>query len=142
MSIASKAAFLQWLQDKDPFLFEVIKKRADISSGGLGVTLDWGSLFTTAVNTIKDIAPSVIAAQGQKKILDLQIERAKNNLPPLDASNYMPTVKVAAEITPENEAAAIRIAQQTANDAAQKMKPYFLVALAAGAYFLIKKGRR
>lgn len=138
MSDASKAAFLQWLQDNDPFIFEVVKKRAGID-GGLG--LDWGGLFTTAVNTIKDIAPAVISAQGQKKILDLQIERARQNLPPLDTTNYMPTVKIAADITPENEAAAVRIAQQTANDAAQKMKPYFLAALAAGAYFMIK-GRR
>ncbi len=139
MSDASKAAFLQWLQDNDPFLFEVVKKRAGMD-GGLG--FDWGGLFNTAVGVIKDVAPAVISAQGQKKILDLQIERARQNLPPLDTTNYMPTVKIAADITPENEAAAIRIAQQTANDAAQKMKPYFFGGLALVAYLFFKKGRK
>lgn len=142
MSKQSEAQFVEWLRRNDPFLFLVAQKRMELNSGsGLGA-IDFGAIFTNVVNTIKDVAPSVIAAQGQKRILDLQIERARNNLPPLDTTNYMPSVKIAAEITPENEAAAIRIAQQTANDAAQKMKPYFFGGLALAAYLFFKKGRR
>lgn len=132
---------MEWLQKNDPFIFEVVKKRADLDSGtGLGA-LDWGSLFTSAVDTIKNLAPAVISAQGQKKLLDVQIERAKQNLPPLDTSNYMPTVKIAADITPENEEAALRVAQQTINTQVQGMKPYFFGGLALAAFLFFRKRR-
>lgn len=144
MNTAAKKQFIKWVKDNDPFLFEIAKKRYQIEQGqnlnGLMDTVT--GIFNSVADTVKNVAPSIIQFKSQKKILDLQLERAKQGLPPIDAAAYTPTVKVAAEITPENEAAAKRIAVETAKTAAQGMQKYMLMGIAGVLVYVLARGRR
>lgn len=42
----------------------------------------------TIANTIKTLASSILPAIGQQKLLDVQLQRAKAGLPPLDTTGY------------------------------------------------------
>lgn len=149
MSSQSKIAFAKWLQKNDPFLFRVAVARAkqekakkanlhgisDMFSG-----INWADLSKTVVDTVQKTAPSLIQFKTQAKLLKLNMERAKSGLPPVNSSDYAPTVKIAPEITPESEAAINRMAQQAVNTTGQqllKMAPWVMAAV-VGAVALPK----
>lgn len=136
--------FVMWVKDNDPFLFAIAQKRMRIANGeNLGGFLDAATgIFENVVDTVKNVAPSLIQYRSQKKILDLQLERARQNLPPLDAAAYTPTVKVQAELTPENERAAQRIAINTAKEGIQGMQKYFFLGAAGVLAYVLLRGRR
>lgn len=46
------------------------------------------------IDTLSRILPSILASVQQKQLLDVQIERARAGLPPLDVSQYTPGVSV------------------------------------------------
>lgn len=115
----SKKLFARWVQANDPFLFEVAKARYDLEQGEN--LAGFSDFFTSLTDTVKNVAPSLINLQSQKKILDIQLKRANQGLPPLDTAQYSPVIRVAPEITPETQRAAQQIAQQTVATGAQKM---------------------
>lgn len=84
--------FLVWLKNTDPFLFAVAKRAQQLKdqnvSLGLGGIADF---LSTAISTVTSIAPKVMEYQQTKKLLDVQIARAKQNMPPLDTSQYQVT---------------------------------------------------
>lgn len=45
-------------------------------------------------DTLVRIAPSIITTYQQKQLLDVQVERARAGLPPLDASQYAAAINV------------------------------------------------
>lgn len=50
------------------------------------------------IGATKEIAPAYLQFQQQKEIMDMQVQRAKQGLPPLDTSFVAPTVKIQADI--------------------------------------------
>jgi hypothetical protein len=146
MNERAKKQFAVWLKRNDPFLYRVAEKRFNLikrRSGQLSGPLDFlnKDFFSTIADTVKTVAPSIFQIQSQKKILDVQLERARQGLPPLQTSEYAPTIKVAAEITPEMEAAANRVAVQSVREAMPSMERWFFVAIGVGAYLMLKKKR-
>jgi hypothetical protein len=140
----SKRQFALWLKKHDPFLYRVAEKKYRLKqSGQLSGVADLFNkdFFSTIADTVKTVAPSIFQIQSQKKILDVQLKRAEQGLPPLQAADYAPTIKVAAEITPEMEAAAGRIATQSVREAMPNMERWFFVAMGVGAYLMLKKRR-
>lgn len=151
MSTQAKIAFAKWLQENDPFLFEIAKKKAQLQKAGtidgLGflTNINWGDLAKSAVDTVKNIAPSLVQYKAQSKLLKTQLKRAEQGLPPLNAEQYAPTVKIAPEITPETEAAAARIATESMKGAFGGMGNLLPMVAIGGAaiYFLTRpKSRR
>lgn len=146
MNNQAKRQFAIWVKRNDPFLYKIAEKRyamlkrKNSSLSGVGDFLN-KDFFGTLADTIKTVAPSIFQIQSQKKILDVQLERAKQGLPPLQAADYSPTIKVAAEITPEMEAAASRVAVQSVREAMPSMERWFFVAIGVGAYLMLKKRR-
>ena len=59
------------------------------------------SWFESFTDSIKKIAPALIQYKTQKNILKVQLQRAKQGLPPLDTSALAPTIRVQPELTPE-----------------------------------------
>lgn len=53
------------------------------------------------IGAASTIAPAYIQFKQQQDILDMQIERAKQGLPPLESAYIAPTVRVEAGMTPE-----------------------------------------
>ena len=147
MAKQSEILFAKWVAENDPFLFEIAKKRLALKKSavaGMGFldTIDWGSLASSVVSTVKDIAPQLVQYKAQSKILGVQLERAKQGLPPIEAANYAPTVKVAADITPEMEAAATRIAQQSIGTGIASFGQYIpMLAIGGAALYLITRKR-
>lgn len=150
MSTQAKIAFAKWLQENDPFLFEIAKKKAQLQKAGtidgLGflTNINWGDLAKSAVDTVKNIAPSLVQYKAQSKVLKTQLKLAEQGLPLLKAEQYdpyAPTVKV----TPETEAAAARIATESMKGAFGGMGNLLPMVAIGGAaiYFLTRpKSRR
>lgn len=150
MPTQADVAFAKWLQVNDPFLFQVAKKRAEIQKGGslagMGFLTDinWGDLAKSAIETVKSVAPSLVQYKAQSKILKTQLKRAEQGLPPMDASQYAPTVNIAPEITPETEAAATRIATESLRGSLGQFGQMLPMIAIGGAaiYFMTRKKRR
>lgn len=139
MATRAQKEFVRWVQQNDPFLFEVAKKRLAMRQD-MGA-IDWGGIFKGVADTVKNVAPTLVQYQSQKKVLDMQMKRAEQGLPPADVQNYSPVVRVAAEMTPETEAAATRVAQQSVKTGVSELMPLFLLG-GLGAFFLLNKKRR
>lgn len=82
------------------------------------------------------IAPAYLQFQQQKEILDMQLERAKQGLPPLETAYMAPTVRIQTELSPE----ALRTARTGIAEGMGKLA--FPLLLAVGAFMLTKGGRR
>lgn len=135
-----KKQFAQWLKRNDPFLYGVAVKRFQREQQGLSGFTDF---FSSVLETVKVAAPQVLQYRQQKKIMDMQMDRAKRDLPPLDATAYSPSVTISPQITPETERAMTRVAIETTKQAGNDMKKYLIPAglgLAA-LLFLKKRGR-
>lgn len=115
--MSAKEKFIEWLKVNDPAVYVVIKKRLEMerAKNGLGnADQETPSIWQTITQTIQDVAPTLVQLPFQKKLLDAQMRRAEQGLPPLNVDDYTPTLKIGTTITPENEAALTRIATETA----------------------------
>lgn len=148
MSTQSNIQFAQWLQKNDPFLFEValrtaeLKKQRRAEVNGLFDfvgDINWADIGSSVVDTVTKVAPAVVQYKSQAAALKLNMQRAKQGLPPVDTTAYQPTVKIAAQITPENEAAINRIASQAVSDTGDKLKQYIPYALGGVGLYLVAK---
>ena len=144
MSVQSKKAFIMWLKANDPFLYEATLKTNELKNlkNGMGLTVDWGGMFNSAIDTIKTAAPEYLKFQQQKKIMKMQMKRAEQGLPPANVADYTPAEKLAPEITPETEAAINRVAVQAVKEGTgnlQKMLPWALLGF--GAVFALTRRR-
>lgn len=136
---------LHWVKENDPFIFNLAKERYKLQTQGMGTvapTDTKSGFFSSFIDTVKNIVPAVIGYKQQKKIMDLQIERARTGQPPLDASAYAPVMRVEAAVSPEGEASARRIAIDTVRSGIGDMKPYLIGGLGLLAVFLLTKKRR
>ena len=132
---------IEWFRKNEPFLFRVAQHMHALNTHQVG--FDWGGLFTSIAASVEKVAPVVGQVYTQKKTIDIQLERAKAGLPPLETSQINPTIKVEAKMSPESEEAAKRIAldmtRQGVLDMTTQMKPIFFGALALGALLLLKR---
>jgi len=147
MSTTAEIAFAKWLQANDPYLFNVAvavaKKQKSGNLGSFLTSIDWGSIGKAAVTTVKEIAPAVVQLQAQKKALDVNLKRAESGQAPINFNDYTPTIKVAADITPDAEAAINRSADTVINNVSAritKMLPFIAVGGVA-LFFLLRKRR-
>jgi hypothetical protein len=144
MASQSQIQFVNWVKQHDPFLYRVAAKRLELQRSGLGFMDSVGSLFTSIVDTAKTVIPVGLEYNQQKKILALQLERAKQGLPPIDAAAYSPVVKIAPTFTPESEAAITRAATASLKEGGgailTRMLPVAMMAVAA--FFLLGRRRR
>lgn len=136
----SKKEFARWVKQNDPFLYQVAVERYKMETGESGLA-GIGDFFNSVINTVKEVAPSIVNLQSQKKILDIQLKRAEQNLPPLDTTQYSPVVRIAPEITPETQRAAQEIATQTMTGGIKQLMPVLLIGGGLLAFMILKKGR-
>ena len=106
----SQNQFMAWLYKASPVLYARGVNAAkqyynDATVSGLG--FDIGSMFTSIVDTVKSAAPAVLQLQQQKKLLDLQIKRAKAGVPPISSTDYAnyatPAVNASVEAQGKSE---------------------------------------
>lgn len=134
--MGSKQAFVAWMRQNDPFLYNIAVKRAAIANGQtMGDIMD---LFTALTDTVEKIAPKVMELGAQKKILDVQLARAKNGLQPLQTT-YSPTVGVGVVNTPQYQQLANQIAYSQPSQLQSITPILFGIGGLALAYMFIKE---
>lgn len=103
-------SFIDWLKEKFPSIYDsVAYTRPDLvspemifaSNGFLGdveespeSTFDAESIFDKSITALERILPSYYQFRTQQELIDLNIERAKRGLSPVDSSTVAPSVKV------------------------------------------------
>lgn len=152
MSAKSQAQFIEWVKQNQPNIYNVAVKMHALKNGEMAIhgiveyeplgAIALGSFFSTIADAVGKLAPSLIAAKSQRDIVKVQLERAKQGLPPMNTSDFAPVVKVQTDITSGNEDALTRIATQTADNTLQKYGIYIAGGLVALLFFMRKKGRR
>lgn len=75
--------FLEWVKSYSPALYAAAIARAGTLTGWF----DWFGDFTGA---LVDLAPAYLGFKGQKEMLDIQMDRAREGQPPLPQEIYQP----------------------------------------------------
>lgn len=94
--------FLSWLQVKQPSVYGLMKvMRKDLLTtgplSGLGDSTDPASAtdwVASVTGFLTQVAPAVIQLKSQQSLINANLERAKQGLPPLDASSVTPGVNL------------------------------------------------
>jgi len=95
--------FLTWMRLNEPRLYRAAASAAGNNSGLAAQDVgqpSGGSWWDSFVGAAKQLVPVAIQARSQKQILDVQLRRAEQGLPPLQTSQIAPTVQVQAGLTP------------------------------------------
>lgn len=92
--IRDRRQFINWIKRWSPGLYAAAKAKADLverNEATLGGLSGWWETFTEGLT---DVAGKVIQFKTQKEILDAQMERMRQGLPPLQTSEYAPTIAI------------------------------------------------
>jgi hypothetical protein len=92
--IRRRQQFVNWLKNWAPQLYARAKAKADaveVDDATLGQLAGWWETFT---ENLTEVGGAVLQYKTQKAILDAQLERMRAGLPPLQTSEYAPTVAV------------------------------------------------
>lgn len=157
----ARVAFARWLKVRDPFMYRLAVKRHQIKRGMMhrnnsGLSgYDSGDFLSEVVpekedqpwwksltSTIEQVAPAIATASLQRKLLKVQMARAEKGLPPLEASQYAPAIKISPEITPESEAALTRMAKSTLSDSLKKAAVIAIPATIGLVVWIARKRKR
>lgn len=150
MSEQSKIKYLKWMQRNEPYIFAVGMRRLEMQGDGSMGAINWGSIgsnigkaFSTVANTASNLAPQYLQYKQQKKVMDMQMKRAEQGLPPANVEDYTPAVKLRVDASPETQAAITRTAVTVSERATSKLMPVFLIGgLGIAAAIFLRKKRR
>lgn len=149
----SRVAFAGWLKRTNRDLYDRAMQNAEtwrrkqakqqgnpatisgLGQTGTGATAPQ-SFWQQFVSGVMNLATGVLAFKGQKEILEANIKRVEQGLPPIDPATMAPAMRTEIEISPE---IAARL-QQTASEALPKL--LIPVALIGGALLLLGGRRR
>lgn len=79
----SVSQFFTWLQREMPGLYREVQTR-----GAALAAIDFGAIL----GNVKDIAQTYLTYDAQRRLVNLQLDRARQGLPPLDTENYSPSI--------------------------------------------------
>jgi len=137
--------FVQMIKRTHPRLYAIAKARIGeppAGMGGLGqektvATADSGTWFSRLTDTLSTLAPSYLQYKSQKELLEIQLERAQQGLPPLETTQYAPAVQIGLD--PAQTRAAISEAGAAAGDF---LRQPMVLAAGAGLVLLVMMRRR
>lgn len=124
------------------------KRKFSSQMHGMSGMGDWGSFFSDLATGVVDLAPQYLQYKQQGDMLDLQIERARAGLPPIDASKYQTPPYAPQQPPPTQAPAPAPIPVPVGPIYVEPAKPdqKMMMVLGAGvvvaAFFLFKKKRR
>lgn len=90
-------------------------------------SFDWQGLLTQAPTVIKDLMLASSTAEYQSKLMEINLQRARQGLRPIDASQYAPQMNVGLAPSTQNTIAGLSVGT---------------LVLAAGAAFLLTRNKR
>ncbi len=86
--------FLNWIKQWAPEIYVAAKKKADLTESEEGTLGQLGGWWETFSDSVGDLGGKYLQFRTQKEILDVQMERMRAGLPPLQTGEYAPTVAV------------------------------------------------
>lgn len=117
--------FLKWLRGAHPLVYAGIERQypeviggAPVIKAAQGMTLGQQEIITVSttapaqdtapakpswLQTIADLAKTYILTRQQKSIMDMQLKRAEQGLPPVDVATMAPTVRVIGDLPPQTK---------------------------------------
>jgi hypothetical protein len=144
--VVAQKRFIRWMKHNEPFLYRVGLRRMQLQKhNSLSATepeksgFSWSGLFTNLVDTVKSVAPTYLQAKQQKRIIDMQMKRAEQGLPPADVQAYTPAIRIAPEITPDTQRVITQVAKDSISSGTRNM--LLLGGLGLGALVLLKRKR-
>lgn len=91
---AAQKKLIAWVQKNYPALYDAAVRRVGTTPPNLGAEESWLDKITNAFTAI---APEYLRAKAQKDLLEVQLDRARAGLPPLDSTQYAPAVQVSVD---------------------------------------------
>lgn len=98
---AAAKKFIAWASKNAPQIAREIKREVSKAANvTLSATVPETSRpwYETALDIAQQAIPTYIQYQAQRDIMKMQLDRARQGLPPLDTSQIAPTVRVQAEV--------------------------------------------
>lgn len=92
----SKKLYVIWVKKNFPKLY----RAALVSNAGNGMGGGWDWL-DNITESITSLAPKYIQYKQQKKVMKMQMDRAKQGLPPANVADYAPVIKTQIDLAPE-----------------------------------------
>lgn len=135
---AAAKALAMWLRRAQPVLYRAAEKAAAKGTSRLGqaTTTEAATAAPTfwqrLVSSVTELAPQYLQYQAQKDLLEVQLQRASQGLPPLDPTSYAPAVQVS--IDPAQ-------AEAAAEAAWERVKPFVFGGLVLVGGFLLLRRR-
>lgn len=93
-TIRHRQAFINWVKNWAPGLYVRAKKKADLVEATEGTLGQLGGWWDTFQESITDLGGKYLQFRTQKEILEAQLERMRAGLPPLQTSEYAPTIAI------------------------------------------------
>jgi hypothetical protein len=138
-----------WIKATNPELYQAALNHAESwrkkwaaaqgdpgTLSGLGADSEPSSFWAKFSEGLTSLATGVLAYKTQKQILEANIDRANQGLPPIDMAAGAPVVKTQIDLSPE---VAARL-QETGLEAVKKVLLYGGLAV-AGIFLLTRKGK-
>jgi len=138
--------FVQMIKRTHPRLYAIAKARVGEPPTGSGLgqitktattTETSSSWFSRLTDTLSTLAPSYLQYKSQKELLEIQLQRAQEGLPPLETSQYAPAVQIGLDPEQTREAIAAAGAQ-----AGEFLRQPMVLAAGAGILLLVMMRRR
>ena len=138
--VLAQAQFLTWMQNRHPELYaEAFEAASNSNLSGLGqTTAEPTPTYTSLVDKIVALGSGYLTYTMQKKIINMNIERAKMGLPPIDiaAAGAAPVIQTEVNISP----AMIASLKESLGGGMQQIG--LIIAVALGAFLLFGRKKR
>lgn len=136
----AQLAFIDWLAASYPGLveamLEAIAPEAVIETGTLGAAEE-SNWLTQLVGAAQTILPAYLQYEQQAEVLDLQLERMRAGLPPLDSAQFAPSVQVGLDSETIRRMADEAAARAASGAGAALSSPWLWIAIGGGALAFI-----
>jgi len=135
MSTAARVQFADWLKTEHPELFRKAVAAASKSELGQETTQQpTKSFWQKFSEAAAGLGTTYLSLKNQRDAMKMNLERAKQGLPPIDAATAAPVVRTQVDVSPQ-------LAQKLVDTAGEGINKTLLLAglaIAAG-FFLLKK---
>ena len=135
MSTKAKLQFLTWVKQTHPALFEQAlqqtRSRED-TQAQLGQTDSGGSFWDKLSENLTKLGTAYLSFKNQKQVMDLNLQRAEQGLPPVDMGATAPVVRTEVSLPPD-------VVSQVTASAKTGLNTMLLVAAAAAAFLFFRR---
>lgn len=93
-TVRNRRSFVNWIKRWAPQLYADAKKQADVVERNEGALGNLGGWWDTFTEKLSDVGGKYLQYRTQREILKAQMDRMQAGLPPLQTSEYAPTIQI------------------------------------------------